>query len=809
MCSNFSHHRYSCVLLRSIACAALVLVASPLFAQTLAGGVAHTVVLKSDGTVWAFGNNSFGQLGDNTTTNSSIPIQVSGLTGVVAVAAGAYHSMALTSTGDVYVWGANANGQVGDGTTTSPRKTPVQSNLTNVVSIAAGDYHSVAVTSSGNAYVWGSDSAGQQGNGSTTGNITSPASILTSVATVGAGSEHTLFVKTDGTVYGAGENGFGQLGDGSTTDRTIASTDVERHGREPGTGGGYHSVVLLTNGTLKATGHNGYGQLGDTTTTNRTTAVAVANLTNITAIATGGFHTLARESDGTVWAFGFSNYGQIGDGTTTSRATPVELTSLSSIADVGAGGEHSLAVTSGGVVYAWGKNTAGQLGDGTTETRLLPRAISGASYDWKVATPVIGTASGQQNTTHQVTVTVATSGATIRYTLNGSEPTESDSSVASGSSVNITVSATLKAKAFKSGMPESHTNSRTYELVAVYPSFSPAGNATYTSAQSVTMTDVDQWRLHPLHHGRQYTDGVIDALQLRRQRGDDDHVKSHCGQDGLDRERRDQQHLHDELRHALGAERRSGDRQLHRQRYGHPVGDEWRDDPLHHRRLDADSVFDDLHRTVDVRCHEDVESEGVSSRLRHQRRTSRTYTLAPSAPTLNPTAGTYVAGQLVTVTSPSTSTDDALHDQRRRADGKRSNRSLRAARSWRGNYTLKVKAWKTGTHCQRHHDCRLCDYRQVTPPAIAAGDAHALAIRNDGTVWAWGENAGATWRRHHHESAAASEARGWSHRRSCSDRRQYAFACLEEWRFTRWISVTTVIGRLGDGTTTDRLSRRR
>ena len=108
-----------------------LLAAVPARAQTAAGGANHTVILKSDGSVWTIGLNTSGQLGDNTTTSRKTPIQVSGLSDVVAVAAGANHSMALTSTGNLYLWGANSSGQLGDGSTTL-RKTPVQSNLTNV-----------------------------------------------------------------------------------------------------------------------------------------------------------------------------------------------------------------------------------------------------------------------------------------------------------------------------------------------------------------------------------------------------------------------------------------------------------------------------------------------------------------------------------------------------------------------------------------------------------------------------------------------------------------------------------------------------
>jgi alpha-tubulin suppressor-like RCC1 family protein len=113
-------------------CATLLLSAAPALAQTIAAGGGHMVVAKSDGTVWTYGLNDTGQLGDNTQVTSGTPLQVSGLSDVIAVAAGNRHSMALTSTGNLYVWGNNANGQVGDASTTM-RKTPVQSNLTNVV----------------------------------------------------------------------------------------------------------------------------------------------------------------------------------------------------------------------------------------------------------------------------------------------------------------------------------------------------------------------------------------------------------------------------------------------------------------------------------------------------------------------------------------------------------------------------------------------------------------------------------------------------------------------------------------------------
>jgi alpha-tubulin suppressor-like RCC1 family protein len=179
-----------------VAACLTVICAVDLRAQTLAGGFRHSILLTSSGTVWTVGQNSEGQLGDNTITQRKIPIQVTGLTNVVAVAAGSYHSLALKSDGTLWAWGDNAYGQLGDGSTTD-RYVPVQvSGMTSVVAMAAGQEHSLALTSSGQVYVWGRNANGQLGTGNAT-NASTPTQILASGgASVGAGWTHTLIVKT-------------------------------------------------------------------------------------------------------------------------------------------------------------------------------------------------------------------------------------------------------------------------------------------------------------------------------------------------------------------------------------------------------------------------------------------------------------------------------------------------------------------------------------------------------------------------------------------------------------------------------------
>jgi len=177
--------------------------------------------LKTDGTVWAWGDNYSGQLGDGTTTERRTPVQVSGLTDVIAVTGGEGHGLALRADGTLWAWGDNYSGQLGDGTTTE-RRTPVQvSGLTDVIAVAAGGYHSLAVKTDGTLWTWGDNWSGQLGDGTTTERIT-PVQILglTDVIAIAAGWEHSLALKSDGTVWAWGLNDEGRLGDGTSDGRT-------------------------------------------------------------------------------------------------------------------------------------------------------------------------------------------------------------------------------------------------------------------------------------------------------------------------------------------------------------------------------------------------------------------------------------------------------------------------------------------------------------------------------------------------------------------------------------------------------------
>ncbi|WP_295392505.1 CARDB domain-containing protein [uncultured Thiodictyon sp.] len=338
--------------------------------QRIAAGYDHSLALKPDGTLWAWGHNGYGQLGDGTTTDRLAPVNV--LTGVAAVAAGSSHNLVLKPDGTLWAWGSNWIGQLGDGTATN-RLTPVQVQvLTGVAAVAAGDYHTMALKPDGTLWAWGYNWIGQLGDGTVTSRD-APVQVLTGVAAVAGGGKHTLALKTDGTLWAWGGNWDGQLGDGTTTER-YAPVQVLTGVAVVATGSS-HTLALKTDGTLWAWGDNWVGQLGDGTTTNRLTPVQVQVLTGVAAVAAGAYHTLALKTDGTLWAWGYNAYGQLGDGTYLNRSAPVQV--LTGVAAVAAGDYHTLAIKPDGTLWAWGGNWHGQLGDGTTTQRQSPVHVPG------------------------------------------------------------------------------------------------------------------------------------------------------------------------------------------------------------------------------------------------------------------------------------------------------------------------------------------------------------------------------------------------------------------------------------------------
>lgn len=327
-----------------------------------------TTGVRADG-VEAWGYDGTGQLGDNATSPRPAPITWGGngfTSGVSAVAAGSGFSLVVKN-GSLYAAGDNAYGQLGDGGTIATGIPKRITTLSNVKSVAAGSSFSLAVVQSGQLYAWGNNAYGSVGDNSTTQRNT-PTRItgLTHVSAIAAGQHHSLAVQNGG-VYAWGQNIFGQLGDGGVSQgQSNAPVRIDATHLTNVTavaGGTYHSLALQ-NGAVWAWGANLYGELGDGTRIQRYVPITVGTLTSgVTSIAAGSYFSLAVQ-DGNVWAWGVNTMNQLGDGTTTERDSPVEIDTadLHDIVAVAAGNASSYALRADGTLWVWGSNANNALG---------------------------------------------------------------------------------------------------------------------------------------------------------------------------------------------------------------------------------------------------------------------------------------------------------------------------------------------------------------------------------------------------------------------------------------------------------------
>ena len=330
------------------------------YAIDVAAGYSHTLVLKSDGTVWAAGYNEYGQLGDSSTTNTSEFVQVTGIPEkVIAITAGGHSSYALTESGKVYGWGYNYEGQLGRGSTSqnNPNATPQKmQKVSNIIQMSAGDNHIVMLDADGTVWSTGHNYYGQLGtNNKTNYSIpqqmrTGTTTVLNNIKKVSAGSLHTLALAENGTVYSLGYNYYGQLGTRNTTNYMLPVTMVDSKGNTV-TGvkdieaNGYTSILSIkptTTGTegnlsqtagIYVTGYNNYGQLFNQDTKTLTSLTKVQEDKNIITMASTqniSSQTAAIVDDsGLVYTVGYNGYGAMGNKTTTSTTEPANISEAS------------------------------------------------------------------------------------------------------------------------------------------------------------------------------------------------------------------------------------------------------------------------------------------------------------------------------------------------------------------------------------------------------------------------------------------------------------------------------------------------
>jgi alpha-tubulin suppressor-like RCC1 family protein len=345
---------------------------------------------------YAWGSNAYGQLGDNTVTSRSSPVSVAGgFTDWLSVSASTgsavsngNHSLGVRANGSLWAWGSNANGRLGDNTATD-RSSPVSvvGGFTDWISASAGNSHSLGVRANGSLWAWGIGGSGRLGDNTVT-TRSSPVSVVggfTDWISASAGSSHNLGVRANGSLWAWGSNSSGQLGDDTATTRSSPVSVVGGFTDWISASAGYvHNLGVRANGTLWAWGNNALAQLGDDTITSRSSPVSVVGgFTDWIQASGGRFHSLGVRANGTLWAWGSGSNGRLGTNNTAGRSSPVSVVGgFTDWIQASAGPGCSSAVRANGTLWAWGLNAQGQLGDNTTTNRSSPVSVVGGFTDW-------------------------------------------------------------------------------------------------------------------------------------------------------------------------------------------------------------------------------------------------------------------------------------------------------------------------------------------------------------------------------------------------------------------------------------------
>jgi len=332
--------------------------------NAISAGTNRSFAITADGGLWAWGYNSYYQLGDGTSVHRTRPTRI--MDDVIAVSSSSFHggTTAITSDGGLWTWGMIPIERLADGTvmdTLQRTDVPVRA-MNDIIYVSAGAGHIMAINTDGELWTWGANANGRLGDGTTTHQYI-PIHIMNDVVAVSAGGSHSMAIMANGELWGWGGNRYGQLGDGTTINQYLP-IHIKDNIVAVSTGQA-HTIAITVDGELWAWGLNRAGQLGDGTTINHYRPIKI--LDDVIDISVGNLHSAAITSDGILWMWGIDSRGQLGRGDSDDvselQLDPVGI--MENIVSVSVGHSHTMAITANGELWAWGSNFEGTLGDGT------------------------------------------------------------------------------------------------------------------------------------------------------------------------------------------------------------------------------------------------------------------------------------------------------------------------------------------------------------------------------------------------------------------------------------------------------------
>ena len=343
--------------------------------------------------LWVWGNGGNVQLGTNATTNRSTPVTTfAGGTNWKQLYSANLHTTAIKTDGTLWTWGNGRYGRLGNAVTTGNISTPVTTFAggTNWKQVSGGNTLTAAIKTDGTLWIWGLATLGRLGNGITTGNVSTPVTTFaggTNWKQVSGGGSHCAAIKTDGTLWTWGNGGNAQLGTNAVTDKsTPVTTFAGGNNWKQVSAGNLHTAAIKTDGTLWTWGSGDSGRLGNAVTTNVSTPVTTfTGGTNWKQVSTGNQHTAAIKTDGTLWTWGSGGAGRLGNGATTGTiSTPVTtFAGGTNWKQVDCGYGFVTAIKTDGTLWIWGNGAVARLGTNAVTDKSTPVTTFAGGTNWK------------------------------------------------------------------------------------------------------------------------------------------------------------------------------------------------------------------------------------------------------------------------------------------------------------------------------------------------------------------------------------------------------------------------------------------